>query len=233
VGDADFVRGLSCGIVKHLPRQFILRAYEERDREAVRQICCETADAGDPMNDWFPDREIFADLLMRYYTDWEPLSSLVAVAEGRVVGYLMGCRNTRRFRWAMALWIVPLTLLKALARGTLWHPKVRALLWANRHVSLWRGRVSLDGYPAHLHINLRRNYRSLHIGQHLFDQWLFEAKRGGIRGIHVGVNAGNAGGCRFFEALGFCALGRQICLRLPGNEQPIETVIYGLQLGDN
>ena len=198
MGDAQLLRGLSRGTVKNLPRQFVLRPYEPRDREAVRQICCDTADGGEPMSDWFPDREIFADLLMRYYTDWEPHSAWVATADGRVVGYLMACQNTRRFRRLMALWIVPVTLLKALASGTLWHPKVWALLWANRHIRWWRNRIPLAGYAAHLHINLRRNYRGLHIGQNLLDQWLCQAREEGICGVHAGVNASNSGGCRFF-----------------------------------
>lgn len=212
------------------PRKFVLRPYEPHDREAVRQICCETANCGEPIGDWFPDREIFADLLMRYYTDREPESLLVASSEGRVVGYLAACSDTRRFRRWMSLWIVPSVLLKALRCGMLWHPKTRALLWANRHIGQWRNRVSLDAYPAHLHINVRRNYRGMHIGQHLLATWLHHANEKGIRGVHAGVNANNTNGCRFFETMGFRPLGRQVTLRLPEGGQQIETIIYGLLL---
>lgn len=208
-------------------RKFLLRLYEPHDREAVRQICCETADCGEPMDRWFPDREIFADLLMRYYTDWEPSSLWVAVAEGRVVGYLAACHNTTRYRRLMAFWIVPSTVLKALLRGLLWHPKVRALLWANCRIGFHRQRIPLKKYPAHLHVNLRRSYRGLHIGELLVEQWLHHARETGIRGVHVGVNADNANGCRFFEAMGFQPLLRQARMRLPGTGQMQETIIYG------
>jgi len=216
--------------MKILPREFTLRPYEPRDREAVRQICCETADSGEPMDGWFPDREIFADLLMRYYTDCEPESLLVAMSDGRVVGYLAACRDTARFRRMMAFWIVPATVLKAMLRGTLWHPKLRALLWANRHIGQWRDHVSVDAYPAHLHINLRHNYRGLHIGQRLLDQWLRQARAAEIRGVHAAVNASNTRGARFFKAMGFQPLGRQLCLHLPRRGRTIETIIYALPL---
>src|SRR3989442_159990 len=46
-----------------------VRLYEPRDRAAVREICCDTADSGEPVETFFPDREGFADVLTRYYTD--------------------------------------------------------------------------------------------------------------------------------------------------------------------
>lgn len=210
-----------------------MRLYEPRDREAVRQICCDTADCGEPVERFFPDREVFADLLTRYYTDFEPQSTIVAVSEGRVVGYVMGCNSTRRFHQIMAWRIVPAALLNAIRRDTLRHPQVRALLWVNR--KFWHRNgpstsISLDAYPAHVHINLRSSHRGLHIGHHMLEQWLYQAREMGIHGVHAGVNADNPGGCRFFEAMGFHPLGRLPSMHLPGRDRVLERVIYGLQL---
>jgi hypothetical protein len=51
--------------------QVVIRPSEQRDREAVREICCDTADGGERVESFFPDREVFADLLTLYYTDYE------------------------------------------------------------------------------------------------------------------------------------------------------------------
>lgn len=230
MGDAHLLRQLSRSDMKGELPKFVVRRYEPRDREAVRQICCETADNGHPMDEWFPDREIFADLLMRYYTDSEPGSLWVAVSGVEVVGYLAACCDTRRFWWVMGLWILPVTVLKALTRGTLWRPKVRALLWANRS-ALWRcAKIPLADYPAHLHINLRPEFRGYGIGRALLEQWLRCARQAGIRGVHAGVNADNVNGRRFFEAMGFRLLSRRFSFRLPEKNRTVETCVYGLSL---
>ena len=73
----------------------IVRPYEPRDRAAVRQIAWDTADNGEPVS-FFSDREVFADILTRYYTDFEPQSLWVVDHAGQAVGYLSGCLDDRR-----------------------------------------------------------------------------------------------------------------------------------------
>src|SRR6478672_1204441 len=38
------------------------------------------------------DRELFADYLTAYYTDWEPESAFVLLIDGEIRGYLLGSR---------------------------------------------------------------------------------------------------------------------------------------------
>ena len=157
-----------------------IRLYEPRDREAIRQICCDTADGGEPVEAFFPDREVFADLLTLYYTDYEPSSTWVAEQDGQVIGYLTGCLDTRRFLRVMAWRLVPMAFLKALVRGTLWHPQVVTLLSANLGGWLrggFRREVSLWSYPSHLHINLRKGSRGQQIGRQLVERFLEQARQ--------------------------------------------------------
>ncbi|MGC1479186.1 MAG: hypothetical protein WA771_01680 [Chthoniobacterales bacterium] len=81
----------------------MIRKYEQRDREAVRWLCCETGYLGKPIDPVFEDRELFADYLTSYYTDAEPESSFVVEQGGEVKGYLLGSRfpeKQRQFdRW--------------------------------------------------------------------------------------------------------------------------------------
>jgi GNAT superfamily N-acetyltransferase len=212
----------------------IVRSYEPPDRSAVREICCDTADSGKPVERFFPDREVFADLLTRYYTDFEPGSTWIAEQAGRVVGYLTGCLDTARFLRLMAWRITPQAVLKALERGTVWHPQTLQLLSVN--LSEWlRGgfqrAVPLRDYPAHLHINLRAEARGSRVGQQLMQRFFEQAWAAGVNGVHAGVGGNNDGGQRFFESQGFKELTRGGRFRHPEFPDRISsTIIYGKKL---
>jgi GNAT superfamily N-acetyltransferase len=202
----------------------IVRRYEPRDRVAVREICCDTADAGASVERFFPDREVFADVITRYYTDFAPDTTLVAEQAGRVVGYLTGCFDTRRFLRTMALRIVPAALLKALLHGSLWHRFVRQ----NLRLPNSQRRQPLVDYPAHFHLNLHAGYRGQGTGRQLLEKFLEHARQAGVTGIHAGVSEVNAAGRKFFECAGFVAVGREDRFRT--SDQPAFTILYGLRL---
>src|SRR4028119_833664 len=73
-----------------------IRKFEKRDREIVRRLCCDTGFLGEPIDPVFEDRELFADYLTAYYTDWEPESAFVLLVNGDIRGYLLGSRRPLR-----------------------------------------------------------------------------------------------------------------------------------------
>src|SRR3954469_23341139 len=77
-------------------RNFEIRSFQPEDRPRVRQLCCETGFLGNPVDPVFEDRELFADYLTAYYTDWEPESAWVLVVNGEIRGYLLGSRHPWR-----------------------------------------------------------------------------------------------------------------------------------------
>ncbi len=196
----------------------IIRSFEPRDRSAVRDICCDTADRGGPVESVFSDREIVAVALTSYYLDYEPASASVAESDGRIVGYLLGCLNTRRCRRLMAWRIVPRVAWRGILHGLLWRRQSWRLLRAG--VMTWRrggfgAQASMTRYPAHLHINLLSGYRGNRIGQQLVERFLGQVQANGVPGVHAVVRQDNPVACRFFERLGFTAL-----------ERRHETVVY-------
>jgi len=212
----------------------VVRPFQPQDRGAVREICCDTADSGKPVERFFPDREVFADLLTSYYTDDEPQSTWVAEQNGAVVGYLTGCLDTRQYLRSMAWRIAPRAFLKGLERGAVWHPLTLRLLLAN--LGNWlrgglRRAVPLRNYPAHLHINLRRGFRGQRVGQQLMERFFEQAGQARVSGVHAGVSADNTSGRRFFESFGFVELGRESRFRFPdAPDQETFTIIYGKRL---
>lgn len=211
-----------------------IRPYEPRDRAALRAIACDTADSGNPVERFFPDREVFADALTRYYTDIAPEATWIAEQGGEAVGYLTGCFDTRRYLRTMAFRIGLAAFFKALGRGSLWHPLTRKLISAN--FADWfrssrRQELPLKEYPAHVHINLRQTARGGGVGKQLLEAFLRQAKSADIVGVHANVSEDNAGGRKFFEKFGFVPLGRENRFRLPeAPDQQTFTIVYGTRL---
>lgn len=212
----------------------LIRPYQPCDRAAVRQICCDTADRGEPVENFFHDRELVADLVTRYYTDFEPQSSWVAEAGGRVVGYLTGCLDSRRQVRTMLWRIGPAAILHAILRGTLWRREtwrlLRAMVRTWRSGGTRRGGV-VDSYLAHVHVNLVRDSRGQQTGRRLMEQFLSKAKSAGVTGVYASVRGDNESGCGFFERVGFTALARYPLVLTEGDSwRTTHTVVYGRKL---
>ncbi len=189
----------------------VIRQYEPADRPAVRRVCCDTLDAGRPMDMLNDARELLADLLTRYYTDCEPQSLWVAELGGRAAGYLSGALDTRRAQQVMARRIWPAACGSAFLNGVLWNPQLWRLAWHNRRrpAGLRRAAiVDLTAYPAHLHLNLDAAARGCGAGRRLLEAFMEQARAAGIPGLHAWVRADNTGALSFFEHAGFRELGR-------------------------
>src|SRR6185503_7950885 len=131
----------------------LVRPFEPADRDVVRRISHRVGYMGEPA--WFWHHvESFADIWTGYYTDREPESLFVAVCEGRVVGYLAGCVDSRRASSpAQAL------VRAALRFGLFVRPGTAGFLWRGLTDSLSHGgpssgEIEDPRWPSHLHINL-------------------------------------------------------------------------------
>lgn len=184
----------------------IVRSFQESDRSAVREICCDTADRGGPIERTFPDRQWAADLLTSYYTDYEPSASVVAEIDGKVVGYVQASFDNRRYGLVI-FWILgPRLIWKAFQRGLLF----RAQLWRIVAVALrnwrrlfhWR-KKSFHSHQGHMHIGIAKEARGLHIGRQLVEILIQHAKAKGVQELAASVHSSNTAACRFFEKSGF------------------------------
>lgn len=109
--------------------ELVIRKYKPEDRGAIRKICCDTAFMGKPAEEFFDDRELLADVVSSYYTDFEPESTFIAEAEGRVVGYLTGCKDTKKQKRIFFQKIFPKILLRFIIKGTFLRRKTRQFLY--------------------------------------------------------------------------------------------------------
>jgi ribosomal protein S18 acetylase RimI-like enzyme len=184
----------------------IIRIFAKKDRPAVRAIACDTADRGEAIERLFPDREFAADLLTAYYTDFEPQSTFIAEDQGRVVGYIQGSFDNRRYGLVFFWILIPKFLCKAFKRGLFFRKDVWRIIktafsnWPR--LFTWRQK-SFHSHEGHIHIGIVKEFRGQHVGQKLVGTLAQYAKTQGVDLLTASVHDGNAEACRFFEHLGF------------------------------
>jgi ribosomal protein S18 acetylase RimI-like enzyme len=207
------------------PARFAIRPYATTDRQAVRAVCWETAYLGQRIDFLYADRESWADLFTSYYTDQEPESCWVVTnAEGRVVGYLLGCADTRR---ASSEWLV--AMRHHLTRFLWARPGTARFWWQVAWDRLVDRRetppIDLVRYPAHAHIDLLSEARASGLGQALFETWHSRLRELGARGTHCQVLANNARVIGLLSRLGYELQGEPFIL--PGMRTPTGERTYG------
>ena len=197
-----------------------IRPFDESDRNAIRQLCCDVADRGEAIENIFFDREIAADLLTSYYTDYEPQSSFIAEVDGKVVAYINGCLDNRRYGLAVLFLIIPKLIIKGLIRGVflrreLWQI-LKAMLRNWRRILVWR-KQSFHSHQGHLHIGVAKVFRGQQLGEQLMNTLLSYVKGRNIDEITASANDDNVAACHFFEHLGFIANNRYSMIMAHGN----------------
>lgn len=207
-----------------------IRAYRPADRDAVRRICCDTADAGRPLESMLGEsrpipavRDLWADVLTAAYTDHAPRLVWVATRGEEVVGYLAGCLDETRQRRVLTLRVLPVALARAFLRGALFRRSLLRFAWANRRCP---GRPPRLPYGAHLHVNLSPAARGGGAGRALVERFLETAREAGAAGVTASVAEDNASGRAFFERLGFAPMARHRLFFLPSGETRF-AVIHG------
>ena len=184
-----------------------IRKYRDTDRDTVRHLCCETGFLGKPIDPIFEDREIFANFLTGYYTDWEPESAFVLEVDGVVKGYLLGSRRPLRQQIYNIYQNVGLFL-----RGVFRYLRYNR---ASRHFVHWivcNGWREVPAAPrraAHFHINLLPEARSVPSTRALMDAYLAYLHDHGEKRVYGQVvTFESRRGSKMFERYGFKVLNR-------------------------
>jgi len=183
----------------------VVRPYRPEDRIAVRHIYCETAFFGKPVEAYFDDRELFADVGVSVYTDHYPGYILVADDEGRAVGYILGSPDGDGGARSHLLRSLPGIFLRLttggyrIGRKTLAY--VVACVWAGLRGEMLEVRSA--EYPANLHINLEAAYRGRGLGTALMRAYLDKLRAAGLAGVHLVTTSRNEAALRLYRRMGF------------------------------
>ncbi len=182
-----------------------VRSYESRDREAIRRLCCETGFLGNPIDPVFQDRDLFADYLTSYYTDWEPESSFVVEQDGVVKGYLLGSRRPF-LQQIHSLWHNLALLFKGIRRYRTYNRATRDFIgWILRNS--WREVPAAPRRTAHFHFNLLPEVQSMAGTRQLLVAYFDYLRSHGERAVFGQiVTFEDRRGSRLFQRYGFQVL---------------------------
>ncbi len=188
-------------------RNFTIRPYCAKDRSAVRHLCCETGFLGKPIDPVFEDRELFADFLTGYYTDWEPESAFVLEVNGEPKGYLLGSRHPFRQQVYNIYQNIGLFL-----RGIFHYPRYNAASRRFVHwiiLNGWREVPAAPRRTAHFHINLLADARTIPTTRALMDAYLQYLHEHGEKRVYGQmVTFESRRGVKMFERYGFRVFNR-------------------------
>ena len=214
--------------------QFTIRSYRATDREAVRDLCCQTGFLGEPIDPVYEDRELFADFLTTYYTDHEPESSFVIEKEGELYGYLLGSRKPL-LNQLYSFYQNVCLFLRALLR----YPRYNA---ASRRFILW---LLMNGWrevPAaprrtpHFHINLLPDARKVSTTRALLSAYFSYLHRSGDKRVYGQiVTFESRRGERMFARYGFRVMNRAEITKYKGFHPEsvyLSTVIKNLETAE-
>jgi hypothetical protein len=153
------------------PRQIDIRKFDPAtDRVRVRELCCDTGFLGNAIDPVFEDRELFADYLTSYYTDWEPESSFVVTIDGQIRGYLLGSRQPFRqqvYNFCNNLWL----FLRGIVRYPRYNVASRKFVrWILTQA--WKEVPAAPKRTAHFHINLMPDARQVSTSREIIDTYL-------------------------------------------------------------
>lgn len=188
------------------------RPKNEADWEAMREICCRTADgAGGPIETtrWPFFGRRWIDPYRRWASEW----SYVARDGEKVVGYLTGCADSELFALQTAL-TSNLVLAARALRGPATPDTrryLRRLAGLERDPNEAFAAEHRSRYPAHLHVNVLAGSRG-GVGRALVERFCDDAGRAGARGVHVLCAQRPVG---FYLKLGFSELERLECNGAP------------------
>ncbi len=209
---------------------FHVRLYQPSDRSAVRQLTGDTAFFGDPIEHFFDAREVFLDAFANYYTDDASDHVWIAEEDGALLGYLMGCTDTRAYNeWFYAnIRRVVWRALTLRYRG-LFTRKSLGYIWRYFHTRI--PYLDLSPYPAHLHINTRADRRGTGVGAALMTIYLEQLRQEHIPGVHLETSSENQIAVPWYEKLGFQLLQRTPSdLYKPNVGHTIDLLVYGMKL---
>jgi len=210
----------------------MIRSYGDSDMAALRDICFHTALYGQSIEPLCGDREFIAEAVLGYYTRFERESLFVAEADNRVVGYLTGCADTKRFERLFARAVVPRLLFRFVRHGH-WHRiGVWRIIVAVTVLGLRRYRVVrriVAEYPAHCHIDIAPDAQRTGLGSTLLEAFFDRLNSHGVKGIHVSTPT--SPGKRFFTKMGFVLLSRHPAPALAG-VSPGEVWLMGKKLNE-
>lgn len=178
--------------------------FENKYRNNIRNLFCETAFMGLPLEKGFCDKEVYTDIETKYYTDYEAESCFVALKDKKFIGYLIGCKNQKRYDILNPIICAP-SAIKGIYRFlTRKYDKKTSQLIRWFFKEGYNQIPAVPNNAAHFHINLEKSCRTEGIGSRLVETFEDEIKQTEIKKCFVQVlYSKKMGALNFFKKIGY------------------------------
>ncbi|WP_216215841.1 GNAT family N-acetyltransferase [Amycolatopsis aidingensis] len=187
-----------------------IRAYTEADRAELRALFGRAGE-GAPTASLWGHVESEAAIYLDPYLDREPESVLLAVVDGALAGYLVGCLDSSGFPSESARMEQAIKRYRLMLRPATMAFFARALTdmaWARLRREPTAGELTDQRWPAHLHINVEPMARGTGAAAGLMHRWFDRLRENGSPGCHLQTLRENTRAVRFFERMGFHTYGQ-------------------------
>jgi GNAT superfamily N-acetyltransferase len=174
------------------------------DLEAIYEISLLTGEAGQDASALYRDRKMIGHIYSAPYVTLSPETSFVVEDTDGVAGYVVGPYDTPVFEDCLEReWWPALRARYPAPQGDPegWNADQRRSFTIHNPQRAFAARAA--EFPAHIHMNMLPRLQGQGLGTRLLDRWMTSARQAGVKGVHLGTNAGNIGGQRFWASRGF------------------------------
>jgi len=213
-----------------------IQSFQVENSNALLKIAADTAFFGDSVENFMENRRLFCDIFYQYYLNFQSQNCFVAIENQTMIGFIVGCLDSRLQTYQWLYSILPRILKNALLRkykiGPLTRDFLHQLLLSR--LTEKKNKVDLSLYPAHLHINVDSNCRGRGVGKELLETYLDHLSQENIPGVYLNTTDQNISACKLYERMGFQLLSAH-STRLWSHliSKPVELRCYGLRLTDS
>lgn len=174
-----------------------IKSFETKYIEDVRQVCVNTGPEQaktDPA-----EREKLLAVYCDYYCEQEPANTFVLVDENDTAqGYILCAENAKEYRKGFAPYMQKLRKHGICSCVIPWGEQVIYSFFSKK-------------YPAHLHIDINREFTGGGNGTRMMQTLLEHLKSKGVKGVMLIVGSHNTAAVRFYKRNGFkvlCSISR-------------------------
>jgi ribosomal protein S18 acetylase RimI-like enzyme len=179
-----------------------VRPFERADTDACYDVCLRTAHNGTDATELHTDPRIVGEVWVGPYLARWPEYAFVVEDEQGVGGYIVGAPDTDAHDdWLDREWMVPLR--KRYPRGTFPAGSADSDCVDLIHVPPRMPAEIVEGYPAHLHIDLVPRMQGGGLGRELIHTLFTALRAAGVSAIHLGCSPENTNAIAFYRRLGF------------------------------
>ena len=170
----------------------VIRPYDKKDRERVRQICLKNADCLYAPED---TKKYILLMYCDYYIEQEPENCFVAVdANDNAVGYIICAEDYERYARTFRAHYLPEADAISLRR------------FVEARLDLLSHSMFKSVYPAHFHIDIDEDHQREGLGTLLVAALKLHLKRKNINGMMLVCGADNKQAINFYKKNGFKTL---------------------------